>query len=486
MAELNVVIKYRDPLAFVLFCLMCILMPVWLIIAPASLFNFVQIVLLNPGSVPPEKIISVFASLLAFTCACIAATVIGEDNRIHVSRDGIAFPLFLLSQLKLRRHVSWSELTGAHILLKGNKKEDILILGFSSGVRLPLQLASIEVSDQEQLMMAIELWASRCNRSPEFCQYQKSLQNRGRTGSIGYTQMWEEELRRRFSATSFLPLEPGQKLQSGNLEVVRQLAFGGLSALYLAHFKQRDLVVIKEAVVPQAADLQARAQAEEHLDREAELLSSLHHPNIARVLDHFVEESRHYLVLEYINGQDLRQYIKQNGPVAEKRAIEWSIKIAEILAFLHEQEPPIIHRDLTPDNLVLSADGEIILIDFGVANQFVGNATGTIVGKQAYIPAEQLRGKPVPQSDLYAFAGTLHYLLTGQDPVPLATTHPNKLNESVSDELDTIVARCSAYEPQDRYQSAAEVVVELRKLLPSAIKLSESNLQHTLVQPGKN
>ncbi len=477
MAELNVTIKYRDPMALLLFVIMCVLMPLWLIVAPVSLFNFVCSVFTDPGAFPPEKIVSVFLSLFAFTAACVMATVVGEDNRIHVSKDGLAFPLFLMSKLKFQRHASWIELTSAHVLRgQGSKKEDILLLGFDSGASLPLELSRTTTAEQEQLFMAIELWATRCKRSPELVNYQKGLQNKGRTGSVGYTQMWEEELRRRFSATTFIPLEPGQKLASGRLEIVRQLAFGGLSALYLAQHKQRDMVVLKEAVVPQGADSQARAQAEEHIDRESKFLSRLNHPNIARVLDHFVEDARHYLVLEFINGQDLRQFIKQNGPVTESQAIQWGIDIARILKFLHEQEPPIIHRDLTPDNLVLNSSGEVILIDFGVSNQFVGTATGTIVGKQAYIPAEQLRGKSVPASDIYALGGTIHYLLTGLEPVPLAVSHPRKTNQAISTEFDEIIAKCSAYEPQDRFHSASELLEAMTLLLPESIKLEKSTL----------
>ncbi|MBX9723642.1 MAG: protein kinase, partial [Candidatus Obscuribacterales bacterium] len=364
MAELNVTIKYRDPLALLLFVVMCVFMPVWLIIAPVSLFNYVWSVISEPGLNPPLKILTVFLSLFAFSAACIFATIIGEDNRIHISKDGIAFPLFLLTRLKFQRHASWGELTSANVVSRKTKKEGkFLMLGFESGASLALDLDLIKSAEQEQMLMAIELWATRCKRSPELLNYQKQLQNKGRTGSLGYTQMWEEELRRRFSATTFLPLEPGHKLAAGHLEITRQLAFGGLSALYLAQHKQRDMVVLKEAVIPQGADQQARTQAEEHIDRESKLLSKLRHPNIARVLDHFVEDGRHYIVLEFINGQDLRQYVKQQGVVAENQVLKWALDIARILVFLHSQEPPIIHRDLTPDNLVMNSSGEIILID---------------------------------------------------------------------------------------------------------------------------
>lgn len=277
--------------------------------------------------------------------------------------------------------------------------------------------------------------------------------------------MWEEELRRRFTNTAFVPLEPEQVLCGGKLKIVRQLAFGGLSAIYLALKDNLDMVVLKEAVVPPNADEASRAQAEQYLEREAQFLSKLSHPNIARVMDHFVDAGRHYLMLEYFNGPDLRQYVKQNGVVSQTVALKWACEILKILSYLHEQDPPLIHRDLTPDNLVLTNEGKLILIDFGAANQFVGKATGTVVGKQAYIPPEQLRGKTVTQSDIYAFAGTLYYLMTGKDPMPLAPSKLKKLIQDADDELDAIVAKCSAFEVNDRYQTAQEVLSVVEPVL---------------------
>src|SRR5207245_510152 len=102
-----------------------------------------------------------------------------------------------------------------------------------------------------------------------------------------------------------------------------QLAFGGLSAIYLAQDKEADLVVLKEAVVPAGANAGVREQAEKYLAREAEVLSRLRHPGIARVLDYFVHKGRHYLKLEYINGTDLRQYVRQNGAIDQLTAMNW-------------------------------------------------------------------------------------------------------------------------------------------------------------------
>ncbi len=149
-------------------------------------------------------------------------------------------------------------------------------------------------------------------------------------------------------------------------------------------------------------------------------LLKISHPNIVKVLDYFIEQDRNYLMLEYVNGQDLRQLVKQNGPQKESTVINWALQMVSILKYLHEQDPPLIHRDFTPDNIVLCDDGSIVVIDFGAANEFIGNATGTFVGKHAFIAPEQFRGKAVVQSDIYALGCTLYFLLTGQEPEALS------------------------------------------------------------------
>jgi serine/threonine-protein kinase len=145
--------------------------------------------------------------------------------------------------------------------------------------------------------------------------------------------------------------------------------------------------------------------------------------------------------------------------------------MATILKYLHEQDPPLVHRDFTPDNLVLCEDGSIVVIDFGAANEFIGNATGTFVGKHAFIAPEQFRGKACVQSDIYAFGCTLHYLLTGKEPEALSTSDPAQENSRISSELNQLVVACTQLETRDRYQSAAQLLPVLRGLsaaIPSA------------------
>jgi serine/threonine-protein kinase len=217
---------------------------------------------------------------------------------------------------------------------------------------------------------------------------------------------------------------------------------------------ERDLVVVKEAVTPEDSAPELKQKAEELFEREAKILMKLDHPHVVKVLDYFAASGRNYMMLEYVNGRDLRQYVKQNGRVREAVVLEWAEQIASVLQYLHQQTPPVIHRDFTPDNIVVRDDGQIVVIDFGAANEFIGNSTGTFVGKQCYIAPEQFRGKAVPVSDVYAFGCSLNFLLTGQDPEALSTSHPRNINELVSQEMDAFVCQCTDASPEKRPSSS--------------------------------
>jgi serine/threonine protein kinase len=234
-----------------------------------------------------------------------------------------------------------------------------------------------------------------------------------------FTQLWEDELASRFGSTIFVPLEPGGTLQEGSLTVVGQLCFGGLSAVYMASRKGGQQVILKEAVLPQGCDQELKEKALAMFAREAAILATLKHERIAQVMDYFIEGGRHYIVLEHIEGIDLRRFVREQGPQPAEIVCRWLSEMASILIYLHAHEPPVVHRDVTPDNIVLARDGHVSLIDFGAANNLVGTATGTLVGKQSYISPEQFRGKAGPQSDLYSLGATVYFALCGADPEPL-------------------------------------------------------------------
>ncbi|MBX9724773.1 MAG: serine/threonine protein kinase, partial [Candidatus Obscuribacterales bacterium] len=190
---------------------------------------------------------------------------------------------------------------------------------------------------------------------------------------------------------------------------------------------------------------------------------------VAQVLDAFEEQNAKYIVMEYVRGQDLRSIVKKHGPRSERLVLTWAKEIAEIMLALHSQEQAILHRDLTPDNIMEDDKGFLRLIDFGAAHQLAEGVTGTLIGKQCYIAPEQLRGKASLRSDIYSFGCTLYFLLKGRDPVALRQCDLNDDgNNYLSADLNELVAKCTAFEETQRYNSFSEVIVALTALSSKA------------------
>ncbi len=255
----------------------------------------------------------------------------------------------------------------------------------------------------------------------------------------GATELWQDELSRQYLTSNYTPLPSGHQLAGGRWTVLMQLNGGGMEAVYLAQQTNKTKVIVKEAVLPLDLSEKQTDKAVELFLRQVRLLQKLDHPQVVRVIDHFVEQGRNYLVLDFMPGTSLRQQVRSTRERPESEVLDIAMQIADILHYLHSQDPPVLHRDLTPDNLILDAKGRVALIEFGSAGEFISNATGTMICKQSYIAPEQFRGRAIPQSDLYSFGGTLHYLLTGVDPVPLSVSSPKSINPAVSVSLSRLV-----------------------------------------------
>lgn len=447
MADLQLILKYQPRALAPLHSIFYALKWLCIIIIP-SLWLLSLVALLTVPALSTWLYSGLTGLLLGLGVgyACLIAlvallTLPISDSRMKLSKDGVVLPWLTARASATRVNHIWSEFTSATILPALDRHSEKLVLGLDSGKSVTLDLSGFETAEQEQLLLGLELWGKSLVRSSDLIDYQMMIQNESKgIEHVSYTRMWEDELDRRFRSTSFLPLDPGHKLRNGQFTVVRQLAFGGLSAIYLAQKSENELFILKEAVVPGDSNPERRRLAEKCLAREATMLTRVSHPNITRVIDYFVEEGRHYLILEHINGQDLRQFVRQYGPQDPAKVMDWASQIAEALSCLHANDPPIIHRDLTPDNIVLRNDGSVMVIDFGAANEFVGNATGTLIGKQAYMAPEQLRGKATWQSDIYSFGATLFFLLTSRDPLPLASNRPATVLPEISHEIDDLVA----------------------------------------------
>ncbi len=403
-------------------------------------------------------LVLIFAQVLVLGALGLGAFLL-SDRTIFISRQGISLPVWLCPALAIRSHHAWSKISNI------NYRQNVLTLYFSDGLPARIKLSRLTGAEAQQLLVALDVWSGGVAKFPELEGAKSEMHLLGSDDDKhGYTEMWEEELTRRFGATNFIPLEPETEVAGGRFIVERQLAFGGFSAIYLVRDPGNKQFVLKEAVVPEDAETAMHTEAIRLFDREASLLAKLNHPQIAQVFDNFVDNGRHYLVLEYIQGQDLRKYVRQHGAPPEAKAILWGRQIAEIISYLHNQPTPIVHRDISPDNLIVDESGLIHLIDFGASNLFLGTATGTMIGKQAYMSAEQLRGKATTRSDLYGLGCTLNYLLTAKDPEALSVSKPSAVLPNVNPKLDQIIAECTALEANERPASADAVAQVLRSL----------------------
>jgi serine/threonine protein kinase len=312
-----------------------------------------------------------------------------------------------------------------------------------------------------------------------------------------YTDLWLDKLQEDSNRTRESRLESDTVLANGTYQIVQPIGSGGQALVYLASMLKPlpaaesknaetaidmsdlpfasagtssnsaapPLVVLKEFVLPTQAGTNIRKRVLENIQKEATLWRKLRHPNIARLIDFFVEDQRAYLVLEHVDGSTLKDLVTKQGPMSEADLIKLSIKLCDILGYMHRRQPPVIHRDFTPDNIIMGSSGVVKLIDFNVAQQLEAQTTKTVVGKHSYIPPEQFRGKAVPQSDIYALGATLSYLLTGADPEPITQAHPKAERPELSEEVDSIIAKCMALGLSTRYQNCQELKTDLLALI---------------------
>ncbi len=295
-----------------------------------------------------------------------------------------------------------------------------------------------------------------------------------------YTELWLKYFSVPAEREKTGSLENHMFLDSGRYEIVGTVGGGGQGTAYLAHVRTGGThlgenkidhiveidsanlildaqVVLKEYVLPVHRGQLTAERTADKLRAEAGILQKLDHPQIVKLKDAFVEDFRGYLVLEYVSGESLKTLVERLGPQPEELVIEWALRTCDILEYMHGQSPSVVHRDITPDNLMLEDDGLIKIVDFNVAYQVDSSATATVVGKHAYIPAEQFRGKPTPQSDIYSLGGTLFFLLTGRDPEPITQSHPRRFNSRVTDELDAIVAHATCTSLNERFANVDEL-----------------------------
>jgi serine/threonine protein kinase len=217
-----------------------------------------------------------------------------------------------------------------------------------------------------------------------------------------------------------MPYLPGQ-IVANRYRIVKLLGQGGFGAVYRAwDLNLKIPCALKE-------NLELSPAARRQFEREATWLAGLSHPNLPRVTDHFSEPGSNpgdprtqYLVMDFIEGQDLDHIVAQNGPVPERQAIQWITQVLNALEYLHSQTPPLVHRDVKPANIRIDPEGNPILVDFGLVKRFDphhGTTTGAMAVSPGYSPPEQYgHGSTDARSDIYSLGATLYKLLTGVEP----------------------------------------------------------------------
>ncbi|HQZ98039.1 MAG TPA: serine/threonine-protein kinase, partial [Pyrinomonadaceae bacterium] len=272
-------------------------------------------------------------------------------------------------------------------------------------------------------------------------------------------------------------IETGTVLQQ-RYKIDKQIGQGGMGAVYVATDQRfGSTVAIKETLCMDDNFRKA-------IEREARLLNSLKHSALPKVTDHFEENGIMFLVMEYIPGEDLCCVLDERGkPFPVDEMVKWGDQLLDALDFLHNQEVPVIHRDIKPQNLKLTPQGQVILLDFGLAKGNPSDVSHQTAAKsifgysRSYASLEQIQGTGTdPRSDLYSLAATLYHLLTGvapedaltramsvlsQKPDPLAPA--SSLNPAVPRGIAGVLQKAMDLNASERPASAAEMRQMLRE-----------------------
>ncbi|GEM_PF-4574042 len=254
-------------------------------------------------------------------------------------------------------------------------------------------------------------------------------------------------------------------LQSGRYVIEGFLGRGGMGTVYRVRDTRLEdkRWAIKEMSHVGLASPEEVRQGVEAFRREAAMLAHLSHRNLPKVIDNFEENGRQYLVMDLVEGQTLSDVLlKQNQPLPVAQVLVWTEQLCDALGYLHRQRPPIIFRDLKPDNIMVDKNGDVKLIDFGIARHFTpGKKSDTMLfGTFGYAPPEQYGGGQTDaRSDEYALAATLHHVLTGRDPTQHSSfvfPPARQLNPAVPDGFSAALQKALSPNPGDRWATVDE------------------------------
>ncbi|SHK07646.1 serine/threonine protein kinase [Paramaledivibacter caminithermalis] len=254
-----------------------------------------------------------------------------------------------------------------------------------------------------------------------------------------------------------------KELFDGRYEILKVIGTGGMSTVYLAkNIKLDTLWAIKEINKVPSVGID--------LFVEPNILKKLNHPALPRIFDIIEDKNSIYIIEDYIEGITLDKKLLRCGRIPERIVISWAIEICKVLIYLHNLKPnPIIYRDMKPSNIILTSEGKIKLVDFGIAREYKTNVENdtAYIGTRGYAAPEQYGSAQTDvRTDIYSLGVTLYHLLTGKSPnEPPFTIKPiTELNENLSKGIEYIVAKCTEIDPEQRYQSAQELIEDLINL----------------------
>lgn len=251
----------------------------------------------------------------------------------------------------------------------------------------------------------------------------------------------------------------------GKYKILNVIGKGGMSVVYLAMNERANKQwAIKEV---RKDGVQNFEVVKQNLIVETDLLKRLNHPHLPSIIDVIDGDGTFLIVMDYIEGNPLSKAIKNSGAQNQDDVIEWSKQLCDVLGYLHSRKPPIIYRDMKPSNVMLKPDGNVMLIDFGTAREFKSTSVAdtTCLGTQGYAAPEQFggHGQTDARTDIYCLGATMYHLITGHNPaLPPYEMYPiRQWNPMLSSGLEEIILKCTQKNPDDRYQSCAELLYAL-------------------------
>ena len=254
-------------------------------------------------------------------------------------------------------------------------------------------------------------------------------------------------------------------LVDGKYKILNKVGQGGMSVVYLAmNEKANKQGAVKEVRKDGVLDFEAVKQG---LVAETDILKRLSHPNLPSIIDVIDTEESFIIIMDYIQGNSLNKALEEYGAQPQENVIEWAKQLCDVLGYLHSRTPPIIYRDMKPANIMLKPDGNGMLIDFGTAREYKEKnlADTTCLGTDGYAAPEQFggMGQTDARTDIYCLGATLYHLVTGMNPCepPYEIKPIREINPALSSGLERIILKCTQRDPNDRYQSAAEMMYAL-------------------------